>query len=217
MPLEDLNADTSMAYVADGITDQLITDLAQGGVLQVINRRTMMAYRGSGKTPREIASALHTDAVVSGTIQVFGDTVHMTAQLVLARDDRAIWAQTFEGSRGDLLRMQREAARALTRQMKIALAPNSRSLPAAKGMNPDALDLYIRGRYYWNKRGPGLLRSIELFTQALDIDPEFALAWSGMADAYVQLGYASLLAPSDAFPKARATQLLRNLTRLLPS
>ena len=204
MPLEDLNADTSTAYVADGITDQLITDLAQGGVLQVINRRTMMAYRGSGKTPREIASALHTDAVVSGTIQVFGDTVHMTAQLVLARDDRAIWAQTFEGSRGDLLRMQREAARALTRQMKIALAPNSRSLPAAKGMNPDALDLYIRGRYYWNKRGPGLLRSIELFTQALDIDPEFALAWSGMADAYVQLGYASLLAPSDAFPKARA-------------
>jgi tetratricopeptide (TPR) repeat protein len=70
-------------------------------------------------------------------------------------------------------------------------------------MNPEALDLYVRGRYYWNKRGPGLLKSIQLFTDALDIDPRFALAWSGMADAYVQLGYASALAPSDAFLKAR--------------
>jgi TolB-like protein/lipoprotein NlpI len=201
MPLEDLGTDSTRAYVADGITDQLITDLAQAGTLRVINRRTMMAYRKSRETPAQIAHDLHTDAVVSGTIQNFGDTVHMTAQLVLAGDDKAIWAQTFEATRGDLLRMQREAARALTTRMRGAAVQNE--LVSAPGLNPEALDLYIRGRYYWNKRGPGLLTSIQFFTQALDIDPRFALAWSGMADAYVQLGYGSVLAPSDAFPKAR--------------
>jgi DNA-binding SARP family transcriptional activator/TolB-like protein len=201
MPLEDLGRDSSRAYVADGITDQLITDLAQAGALQVINRRTMMTYRNSRETPAQVARELHTDAVVSGTIQTFGDTVHMTAQLVLAGQDKAIWAQTFEATRGDLLRMQREAARALSTRMRGAAAQNG--VASVPGMNPEALDLYIRGRYYWNKRGPGLLTSIQFFTDALDIDPRFALAWSGMADAYVQLGYGSVLAPSDAFLKAR--------------
>lgn len=201
LPLEDLGMDSSRAYVADGITDQLITDLAQAGALQVINRRTMMTYRKSRKTPAQIARELHADAVVFGTVQTLGDTVHMTAQLVLAGDDRAIWAQTFEATRGNMLRMQREAARALSSRMRGAAAQNG--LTSTAGMNPEALDLYIRGRYHWNKRGPGLLKSIELFTMALDIDPRFALAWSGMADAYVQLGYGSVLAPSDAFPKAR--------------
>jgi TolB-like protein/DNA-binding SARP family transcriptional activator/Tfp pilus assembly protein PilF len=205
VPLQDLSGDTSRAYIADGVTDQLITDLAELGTLDVINRRTMMTYRGSGETARAIANRLHADAVISGTIQSFGDTVRMTAQLVLARDDRAIWAQTFEGSRGDLLRMQREAARAAAQRIRGALTPSQQTkLPRIHAMDPEALDLYIKGRYFWNKRGPGLLKSIGLFTQALDLDPTFALAYSGMADAYVQLGYGNGLAPSDAFPKARA-------------
>jgi len=205
VPLQDLSGDTSRAYIADGVTDQLITDLAQLGTLEVINRRTMMSYRGSRKTTSQIAKDLHADAVISGTIQSFGDTVRMTAQLVLARDDRAIWAQTFEGNRGDLLRMQREAARMAAQRIRGFLTPAQQmSLPRVRALDPEALDLYIKGRYYWNKRGPGLLKSIGLFTQALDLDPTFALAYSGMADAYVQLGYGNGLAPGDAFPKARA-------------
>jgi TolB-like protein/DNA-binding SARP family transcriptional activator/Tfp pilus assembly protein PilF len=208
VPLQDLNGDTSRAYVADGVTDQLITDLAQLGTLQVINRRTMMTYRGSRKTSREIAGDLHADAVLSGTIQSLGDKVLMTAQLVLARNERVIWAQTFEGNRGDLLRMQREAARIAAQRLRGVLTPAQQtSLPRMRPMDPEALDLYIKGRYYWNKRGPGLLQSIGLFTQALDLDPTFALAYSGMADAYVQLGYGNGLAPGDAFPKARAAAM----------
>ncbi len=195
VPLQDIGGDTSRAYVADGVTDQLITDLAQLGTLEVINRRTMMTYRGSRETAGQIANDLHADAVISGTIQSIGDTVRMTAQLVLAKDDRAIWAQTFEGSRGDLLRMQREAARAAAQRMRGALTPAEQtSLPRIRALDPEALDLYIKGRYYWNKRGPGLLKSIGFFTQALDIDPTFALAYSGMADAYVQLGRQRTLA-----------------------
>ena len=208
VPLQDLSGDTSRAYVADGVTDQLITDLAQLGTLEVINRRTMMSYRGSQKTTRQIAEDLHADAVLSGTIQSFGDTVRMTAQVVLARGDRAIWAQTFEGSRGDLLRMQREAARTAAQSIRGELTPAQRtSLPRVRAFDPEALDLYIKGRYYWNKRGAGLLKSVGLFSEALDLDPTFALAYSGMADAYVQLGYGNGLGPRDAFPKARAAAL----------
>ena len=138
VPLQDLSGDTSRAYVADGVTDQLITDLAQLGTLEVINRRTMMSYRGSQKTTRQIAEDLHADAVLSGTIQNFGDTVRMTAQVVLARGDRAIWAQTFEGSRGDLLRMQREAARTAAQSIRGELTPAQRtSLPRVRAFDPE--------------------------------------------------------------------------------
>ena len=208
LPLQDLSGDSSRAYVADGVTDQLITDLAQLGTLDVISRRTMMSYRGSRKSTSQIAEDLHANAVLSGTIQSFGDTVRMTAQVVLAGGDRAIWAQTFVGSRGDLLRMQREAARTAARSILVELNLDQRtSLPRVRAFDPEALDLYIKGRYYWNKRGAGLLKSVSLFSNALDLDPTFALAYSGMADAYVQLGYGNGLAPGDAFPKARAAAL----------
>ena len=208
LPLQDLSGDSSRAYVADGVTDQLITDLAQLGTLDVISRRTMMSYRSSRKSTSQIAEDLHANAVLSGTIQSFGDTVRMTAQVVLAGGDRAIWAQTFVGSRGDLLRMQREAARTAARSIRGELTAAQRtSLPRVRAFDPEALDLYIKGRYYWNKRGAGLLKSVSLFSNALDLDPTFALAYSGMADAYVQLGYGNGLAPRDAFPKARAAAL----------
>ena len=208
LPLEDLSGDSTPSYLASGVTEQLITDLAQGGALRVINRRTMMAYRDPTKTVQDIARTLNADAIVSGTVQRLGDTVYMTAHLVLAKQDRTIWAQSYEGTRGDLLRMQREVARAVTRRLRGALTPTQQAgLASARPLDPEALDLYIQGRYWWNKRGPGLLKSIQLFTQALDLDATFALAYSGMADAYVQLGYGSLLSPSDAFPKAEAAAL----------
>src|SRR6266516_2610619 len=208
LPLEDLSGDSTQSYLASGVTEQLITDLAQGGALRVINRRTMMAYSDPAKTVQDIARTLHADAIVSGTVQRLGDTVYMTAHLVLANQDRTIWAQSYEGTRGDLLRMQREVARAVTRQLRGALTPTQQAgLASARRLDPEALDLYIQGRYWWNKRGPGLLKSIQLFTQALDLDATFALAYSGMADAYVQLGYGSLLSPNDAFRKAEAAAL----------
>src|SRR3989442_249274 len=208
LPLEDLSGDSTQSYLASGVTEQLITDLAQGGALRVINRRTMMAYRDPAKTVQDIARTLHADAIVSGTVQRLGDTVYMTAHLVLANQDRTIWAQSYEGTLGDLLRMQREVARAVTRQLRGALTPTQQAgLASARPLDPEALDLYIQGRYWWNKRGPGLLKSIQLFTQALDLDATFALAYSGMADAYVQLGYGSLLSPNDAFRKAEAAAL----------
>ena len=205
LPYESADADSSHVYVAEGMTDQLITDLAALGTLRVINRRTMMTYRGSKKTAAAVARELGADAVASGTLQYFGDTIRMTSQLVLGGEAAAAWAQSFEGSRGDLLRIQREVARAVATRTSRDLA-GGRSTPLARvrPVDPEALDFYLKGRYFWNERRPAsLLRAIGMFQQALHVDPTFALAYAGMADAYVQLGYGNSLAPGDAFPKAR--------------
>ena len=162
LPFESEDADSSHAYVAEGMTDQLITDLAELGTLRVINRRTMMTYRGSKKTAAAVARELGADAVASGTLQYFGDTIRMTAQLVLGGEEAAAWAQSFEGSRGDLLRMQREVARAVATRTSRDLA-RARPTPLARvrPVDPEALDDYLRGRYLWNERRPAsLLRAI---------------------------------------------------------
>ena len=205
LPVEDLGGDTASLYIAEGVTHQLITDLALIGTLDVISSSTMIRYRRSSKTVDEIVRERGAGAVVTSTIQHLGDTVRMTAQLTLANEDRVLWGQTYEGTRGDLLRMQREAARAIAVELRRSLTPAQQAgLARTRAIDPVALDLYVKGRHWWNRRGRGgLLQSIGYFGDALDIDPTFALAYSGMADAYVQLGYGSLLRPEDAFPKAR--------------
>jgi TolB-like protein/Tfp pilus assembly protein PilF len=201
LPIEDLGGDTSQAYIADGITDELITDFAQIRGLQVVNRGTMQRYRNSGKTPSQIARELGVDLVVTGTLQRLGDSVRYTAQATPTGTDRALWARGYTGGRGDLLRFQREVAWGVGER----LGRVQGDVTASRAGNPDAIDAYVRGRYWWNKRnGPDLLKAIQFFGQALDADPSFAPAYSAMADAYVQLGYQSLLAPADAFPKAEA-------------
>jgi TolB-like protein/Tfp pilus assembly protein PilF len=203
LPFENLGGDTSQAYVSEGLTDELITDLAQVEGLRVVNRRTMQLYGKSGKTLKEIARELGVDAIVTGGMQRLGDSVHLTAQVMRSGTDRALWAGSYQGSRGDLLRLQHDIAWAVGERLRGA-RPGRRAAGAKAG-NPDAIDAYIRGRYWWNKRGQAnLLRAIQFFGQALDADPAFAPAYSGLADAYVQLGYGSYLSPEDAFLKAEA-------------
>jgi TolB-like protein/Tfp pilus assembly protein PilF/tRNA A-37 threonylcarbamoyl transferase component Bud32 len=206
VPIENLEGDTNQAYVAEGMTDELITNLARIHGLRVINRRTMMAYGKGEKTPVQIASELGVDAVVTGALQRLGDTVHLTAQLTLAGQHQALWAGTYDGTRGDLLRLQGEVARAVGGQLRGKLTSADRAgLASTKAADPAVLDRYVRGRYWWNKRGqPNLMKAIAAFNEALDRDPTFAQAYSALGDSYVQLGYGSFLAPDDAFPKARA-------------
>jgi TolB-like protein/tetratricopeptide (TPR) repeat protein len=202
MPIADLDGDTSQAYVSAGLTEELITDLAQSRHLRVINRLTMETYRRRGETPQQIARALGVDAMLTSSLQRIGDSLHFTAQLIPKGSDRATWAGGYSGTRADLLRIQREIAWTVAERLMGARGP---SRATALAGDPDAVDAYIRGRYWWGKRNPpSLLRAIQFFGQALDADPRFAPAYAGMADAYIQLGYQSILAPDDAFPKAAA-------------
>jgi tetratricopeptide (TPR) repeat protein len=152
--------------------------------------------------------ALDTGAVLTSTVARAGDSVRLTVRLTRNGDGRTTWISSALGARRDLLLLTRRVADSVATHALGVGHPMARPTSGlASAVDPAALDLYIRGRYAWNKRGAGLWPSIQLFTAALDHDPTFALAYSGLGDAYVQLGYASLLRPSDAFPKARAAAM----------
>ena len=210
LPLEDLSGDSSQEYLVDGMTDALITDLAQVSALRVISRTSAMHYKGSRKTLPEIARELHVDAVVEGAILRSGNRVRITAQLVEASSDRHLWAEKYERELLDVLALQDEVARAIANQVQIQLTPQEliRLAARVRPVDPVAQEAYLRGRYEWNKwTEEGLKNSIDYFGQAIQIDPAYAQAWAGMADAYSLLGDLGIWPAQVALPKAKAAAL----------
>ena len=208
LPLESLSSDPSQEYFADGMTDELISDLGQISALRVISRTSMMQYKGARKPLPQIARELNVDAVVEGTVLRSGDQVRITAQLIQASDDRHLWSQSYEGELRDALALQNKVARAIAEQIQINLRPKEQvALRNEKAVNPEAYEAYLKGRYFWNKRtGDGLRKAIDYFNQALEKDSTYAQAYTGLADSYALLGdweYGGM-APKEAFPKAEA-------------
>jgi DNA-binding SARP family transcriptional activator/TolB-like protein/Tfp pilus assembly protein PilF len=205
LPIRSVGGDSTLDVLADELTDQLITDLAQVRALKVINTQTMMRYRDS--TPQQVVRARGVDAVIVSRMRPRGDSVHVTAQVVLAASDQAVWAGSFDGRRREVLQVQRDIARAVTEQVRAHTSARERAAlgDGGRAVAPDAFDLYARGRFWWNRRNrENLLKAIDAYNQALEIEPLFAPAYAGMADAYAQLGYGGFLRPDDAFPKAEA-------------
>lgn len=221
LPLENLSGDVSQDYFADGMTDQLITDLAQISALRVISRTSVMVYKGARKPLPEIARELSVDAVVEGTVLRFGDRVRITAQLIQAPADKHLWAETYEGNVRDTLVVQTKVAQAIAEQIRIELSPQEQAgLRHLKEVEPDAYENYLKGRYFWNKRtADGLRKAIQYFTQAIAQDPTYAPAYSGLADSYALAGdwQYGVMTTKDALPKAiaaakKAIELDENLS-----
>jgi len=211
LPLENLSGDASQNYFADGMTDELITDLAQIGALRVISRTSVMVYKGARKPLPQIARELNVDAVVEGTVLRSGDEVRITAQLIEASTDKHLWSQSYEGELRDTLALQNRVASAIADQIRINLTPQEQAaLKNVKVVNPEAYESYLKGRYFWNKRtGDGLKVALAYFKQAIEEDPQYAQAYSGLADTYALLGdwqYA-VMTPKEAFPKAKAAAI----------
>ena len=208
LPLENLSADPEQEYIADGMTEELITDLGKIRALRVISRQSVMGYKGSKKRLPEIARELNVDAIVEGTVRRSGDRVRITANLLYAPTDRHMWAETYERDLGEVLALQSEVARAIAREVQAKLTPQERTgLARALPVNPQALDLYLKGRYYWNKRTPeALKKSLDCFQKAIEKDPNYAPAYAGLADSYAMLGagFYAVLRPREAYPKAEA-------------
>ena len=185
LPLENLSTD-AQDYFADGMTDELITDLAQISALRVISRTSIMPYKGVRKPLPQIARELNVDAVVEGTVLRSGGRVRITAQLIRAPADKHLWAQSYEGEVRDTLTLQKRVAREIAEQIRIKLTPQEAAvLQNVKLVNPDAYDSYLKGRYFWNKRTPdGFKKATTYFTQAIASDPHYALPHSGLADIY---------------------------------
>ena len=189
LPLQNLSNDPNQEYFVDGMTDELITDLAQIRELKVVSKTSIMQYKGTRIPLPQIGRELGVDAVVEGSVLRSGDRVRITAQLIRTATDRHIWAAAYDGDLKDVLSLQARVAEAITNQVKLSLtAEESGRLRQTRAVNPEAFDLYLRGRYAWNQRNvEGFQRAIEYFNQAIEKDSNFALAYSGLADSYTLL------------------------------
>jgi TolB-like protein/DNA-binding winged helix-turn-helix (wHTH) protein/Tfp pilus assembly protein PilF len=206
LPLENLTGDASQEYFADGMTDALITDLAQIGTLRVISRTSIMRYKGVRKPLPEIARELAVDGIVEGTVTRSPGRIRITSQLIYAPSDQHLWAHSYERDIGDVVALQADVAQAIAGEVRAALTPELRArLGAGATTSPAAYEAYLRGRYYLNQRTPaGVEKSVEFFQQAVENDPNFALAYAGLADAYNFTNILGALAPKESSPEAKA-------------
>src|SRR5579863_7068478 len=208
LPLENLSGDASQDYFADGMTDELITQLAQIPDLRVISRSSMMTYKQSREPLADIARELDVQAVVEGGVLRSGDRVRITAQLIRVPADEHIWAHSYEGDSRDTLILQNQVAQAIADQIRVSVTSQRHmALQTPKAVNAEAYDSYLKGRYYWNKRtDEGLKEAIKYFKRSITVDPSNAEAYSGLADAYALAGdwEYGILPPSEAFPLAKA-------------
>ncbi|HXH49075.1 MAG TPA: winged helix-turn-helix domain-containing protein [Terriglobia bacterium] len=205
LPFENLSGNPEQEYFADGMTDELITNLGKFRALRVISRQSVMRYKGSKKPLPEIGRELNVDAIVESTVRTSGGRVRIAAQLIDARNDRQLWAQTYERDLGDVLVLQSEVARAIASQIRIKVTSQERArMAATRPVDPEAHRCYLLGRFYWNKRTEeGFNKAIGFFQRSIEIDPTYAPAYAGVADCYNLIGDYHYLRPRDAYPKAK--------------
>ncbi len=207
LPLDNYSGDSTQEYFAEGMTDELTSDLASISQLRVTSRGSAMQFKGSSRPPTPaIAKALDVDAIVEGSVSRSGDRVRITAQLIDARADRHLWGQTFERRSSDVLALQAEMASAIASAINVQLTPREQSrLSAAPSVNPEAHDAYLRGRFFFNRPSDAnLQQAIAQFRVAVDLSPGFAPAYSGLSDAYTWAAYdEGFIRATDAKPLAK--------------
>jgi TolB-like protein/class 3 adenylate cyclase/Flp pilus assembly protein TadD len=203
LPLDNLSGDAGQDYFSDGMTEALISELAKIRALRVISRTSVMQYKGARRGLPEIARELNVDAVVEGSVLRAGDRVRITAQLIHASTDRHLWAESYERDLRDILALQRELAGAISREIRMELTPEAETRPGR--VNPRAHDAYLKGRYYLDRQDSE--KALSYFQKAIDEDPAYAPAYSGLADYYSVLGVVPAISPQEVMPKARAAAL----------
>jgi len=209
LPLQNLSGDPGQEYFSDGMTDALITDLAQIGSLKVISRTSSMQYKHTSKSLPEIAHELGIDGIVEGSIQRSGDRLLITAQLIHGPSDRHFWAHTYEGDFRDVFALERNVTDDIARQVQVRLKPQNQELKSQpQPTSPEALDAYLQGNYHLSKYGNGsgaeeLKTAAKFFQQAIDADPKFGPAYFGLAHAYSEL---PVLLPQDAAAERKADE-----------
>jgi TolB-like protein/class 3 adenylate cyclase/Tfp pilus assembly protein PilF len=206
LPLENLSGDPEQEYFADGMTEAVISEFAQIASLRVISRTSVMQYKGIRRHLPEIARELNVEGIIEGSALRVGDRVRITLQLLDARNDHHLWAQSYERDMRDVLALQGEIARTVAREVEAELTPKEQALlRTARSVDPEAHDAYLRGTLLLAEvTPPDLFRAIQYFEQAVKLDPDHAEAWVGLADAYRTLGWGlGSLPPAEARPKAR--------------
>jgi len=186
LPLENLSGDASQDYFADGMTEALIGNLSQISTLKVISRTSVMRYKRSGKSIPEIAKELGVDGIIEGSVQRSGDRIRITTQLIHVASDSAIWTKNYERSVSDILKLQSEIAQAVASEIRIQLTPEEqRQFGKTRSIDPRATEAFLLGRHYFNKwTRESERQAVEQFQKAVSVEPEYADAWAGLADAW---------------------------------
>jgi TolB-like protein/Tfp pilus assembly protein PilF len=204
LPLVNQSGDPAQDDLVDGLTDQLIAEIAHATSLRVISRTSVMPYKGVAQHLPEIASALNVDGVVEGSVQWAGDRVSVSAQLLDARRERQLWARTYDAGTAELNTLVGEITADVAHQLTGASPPDRRSV-SPRPVDSRAYELYMRGRVAWNQRTPdGYREALGYFNGAIAHDPAYAPAYAGLADTYLLLGEYLIQPSADAFARARA-------------
>ena len=209
LPLANLSGDPSQDYFADGMTDELITEIAKFSRLRVISHSSVERYKGTQKPLSEIARELGVDAVVEGSVTRSGDRVRIATRLIDARSERNLWAESYERDVQDVLSVQQEVAAQVTSELGVELpSPDRASLQNDRIVDAMAHENYLRGLFYWNQINCAAFRkSLAYFQQSAAKDPSFAPVWSGLAQSYSTLADFGCASYSEALPKAKAAAL----------
>lgn len=209
LPLVDHSVAPSSGYFADGMTEALITELARLDSLRVISRTSAMAWKGSRRPLPEIARALRVDAVLEGSVATENTRVVVSLRLVDAASERSLWAERFERPLTDVLDLQRNIAVAVADGVRVRMTPSQQAhFVSSRPVSPRAYEAYVRGRFFWEQRSPeAVTRALESFQKAIEEDPTYALAWTGVADCHNIRGAFRWLRSSESFPPAKAAAL----------
>jgi len=206
LPLANFSGDPAQEYFVDGMTDELITDLAKIGALRVISRTSVMRYKGTKKDLPEIARELNVDGIVEGSVTRSGQRVRITAQLLYGPTDKHLWADTYDRDLGDILTLQSDVAQAIAQQVRAQLTPQQQArLGAPHPVNPEAYDSYLKGRYYLSNQftmAQSLNMAKTYFEEAVRKDSGFAQAYAGLADAYLYLAMFRQMSSESAYRSA---------------
>jgi adenylate cyclase len=209
LPFANMSGDTEDDFFADGIMDEVIAHLSKVGGIRVISRTSAMRYRATERSVPEIAREVGVDAVLEGSVRRTGSDVRVTVQLVDGPTDTPIWGDQYDRRLENALAVQGDVAREVARALRVRLSPDERRrLRSQPTSSPAAFQAYLRGRYFWNQRSAeGLERAISEFQSALAADPDYSLAYAGLADAYAALAQYAARPPADVMPLARDAAL----------
>ncbi len=209
LPFQNMSGDAQQDYLSEGLTEEMITQLArfQPERLGVIARTSVMRYKLTDKPLDQVGRELGVDYILEGSVHRENDRVRVNAQLIRVRDQTHLWAESYNRDVRDILALQGDVSQAVARQIELKLTPEQHArLANTRPVNPEAYQLYLKGRYFLNKQTEeGLKKAQDYFRQAIDQDPNYALAYSGLADSYIVLAsWAAYIPPREGFPKAKA-------------
>ncbi|PYK88408.1 MAG: hypothetical protein DME40_12555, partial [Verrucomicrobia bacterium] len=206
LPFDNLSGDPQNAYFSEGIQDEILTRLAKIAELKVISRTSTQRFKSAPNDLRQIAEQLGVANILEGSVQKANDQVRVNVQLINALTDAHLWADTYDRKLTDIFAVETEIAKTVADVLQAKLTGSEQRVIAARPTeNTEAHQLYLKGRFFWNKRtGNDLKKSIDYFEQALAADPNYALGYAGVADAYVFLPGYTAGAPGDCYPKAKA-------------